>query len=251
MNVIKFLILKLLTRILFLGTVNSVETYLQSRPRVRDGGASAHYGTYESLVYGVAHYNELRPLREKLYPERLPTFTPKLKSRGVVHKSEIMNNKWTLPFLGSDKSVIYRSQRYLYENDKKRPAQVATYFVAPNFMFIIGGMFFAFCLALLTRFQFGINLLLKYPKLFSGGFFSHEGPSEKFNENLDFSITFVGKGWSQGEGLAEPSDQYATPPRKTVVTKVSGTDPGYGSTTKMLLWAGVTIINETDKLPQK
>lgn len=40
-----------------------------------------NYGTWESAVHSLAHSNELRPLRQQLYPERLPSFQPKLKSR--------------------------------------------------------------------------------------------------------------------------------------------------------------------------
>lgn len=95
----------------FEGTVNSVEQYFQ--PVTKDvKGPTVHYGTWASLVHGIANWSELIPLRQKLYPEKLPKFQPVLKDRGVLHKSSIVN-KWCLPFLGADKSVIYRSQRYL------------------------------------------------------------------------------------------------------------------------------------------
>lgn len=66
----------------FGGEINSVETYLASwstAPNV--GGAAIHYGTWESAVYGLAHANELRGLRSKLYPQRLPQLKPRLKSK--------------------------------------------------------------------------------------------------------------------------------------------------------------------------
>lgn len=44
----------------------------------------------------------------------------------VVHKSELVN-AWCLPFLGSDRSVVLRSQRFLYEHEQKRPVQIQTY----------------------------------------------------------------------------------------------------------------------------
>lgn len=91
---------------------------------------------------------------------------------------------------------------------------------------------------------------MQHPKFFSGGFFSHEGPSEKVNENLDFSITFVGKGWPKADSVSEPTDQFPDAPKKTIVTKVSGTDPGYGATTNLLLTAGLTILEEADKMPE-
>lgn len=79
---------------------------------------------------------------------------------------------------------------------------------------------------LLTKCQFGRNLLLKYPKIFSLGFVSHDGPSEETMKNSKFSITFFGQGWPKEEALSEPTDQHTTPPSKKIVTRVTGTNPG-------------------------
>lgn len=65
----------------FDGEVNSVETYLKAWNTANAGGASLHYGTWESAVYGLAHANELRELRAKLFPEKLPKLEPKLRTR--------------------------------------------------------------------------------------------------------------------------------------------------------------------------
>lgn len=65
----------------FNGEVNSVESYLNSWKTSNVGGAGIHYGTWESAVYGLAHANELRELRSKLYPEKLPELKPKLRTK--------------------------------------------------------------------------------------------------------------------------------------------------------------------------
>lgn len=65
----------------FEGDVNSVETYLNFVTKSNVGGAILHYGTWESAVYGLRHANELRGLRTKLFPEKLPEFKPKLKTK--------------------------------------------------------------------------------------------------------------------------------------------------------------------------
>lgn len=64
-----------------------------------------------------------------------------------------------------------------------------------------------------------------------------------------FSITFHGEGWE--EKLAEPTDQHTTLPEKKLVTKVIGTNPGYGATCAMLVMAALTILKESDKMPEK
>lgn len=89
-----------------------------------------HYGTWESAVYGLAHAAELHDLRKKLFKEPLPYDLPKQKPRPMVHKSKLVN-AWCLPFMGSDRSVVLRSQRYLYEKEKKRPVQYQTYIAFP------------------------------------------------------------------------------------------------------------------------
>lgn len=40
--------------------------------------------------------------------------------RGMLFKNDV-NKKWTAPFLGSDKSVVYRSQRYNYSERGEKP----------------------------------------------------------------------------------------------------------------------------------
>ncbi|KAL4721542.1 hypothetical protein ACJJTC_014400 [Scirpophaga incertulas] len=70
----------------FNGTLNSVESYMsvnvaKNLPRDAYSNGILNYGTWESLVESLAHYSEIKPLRKKLFPERLPTFQPKLQAR--------------------------------------------------------------------------------------------------------------------------------------------------------------------------
>lgn len=67
----------------FGGEVNTIETYLKWWTTGDVKGSLLNYGTWESLIYGITHHNELRELRTKLYPTKLPKFTPKLKSKYV------------------------------------------------------------------------------------------------------------------------------------------------------------------------
>lgn len=85
-----------------------------------------HYGTWESAVYGLAYADNLRDIRAKLFKEKLPFSAPEQKRRPIIHKSDVVSG-WCLPFLGSDRPVVMRSQRYLYEREKKRPIQMQAY----------------------------------------------------------------------------------------------------------------------------
>lgn len=64
-----------------------------------------------------------------------------------------------------------------------------------------------------------------------------------------FSITFKATGWK--EKLVELSDKHVNPPNKELITKVTGKNPGYGLTSICLLLAGITILRESDKMPDK
>ncbi|XP_015512651.1 saccharopine dehydrogenase-like oxidoreductase [Neodiprion lecontei] len=231
----------------FNGEVNSVETYLNSWNTKNTGGASIHYGTWESAVYGLAHANELRELRRKLYPEPLPKLKPKLESKGSIHRSAISEG-WSMIFPGSDRSVALRTQRFLYEKYNQRPAQIQTYMTFKSFFTLLATAVIGAVFSLMTKFECGRTLLLKYPKLFSGGFVSHEGPAPESMNDAHFSLTFKACGWT--EKLAEPTDEHKEPPNKEMITKVSGVNPGYGATCITLLFAALTILRESDKMPE-
>lgn len=234
----------------FDGTVNSVETYLRTyfTKDYRPCGAGIHYGTWESAVYGLAHANELRDIRRQLFPTRTPRFEPKLKDRSIIHKSKIIDDRWCLPFPGSDRSVVMRSQRHFFDVDKKRPVQMRAYVGFDSVVHMMGVILVAMIFGILTRFAFGRRLLLNYPKLFSFGFVSHEGPKEELNENTNFEMTFYGEGWK--ETLAEPTDKFTTPMDKKLITKVSANNPGYGATCVALLLTATTILKDSKKMPE-
>lgn len=230
------------------GVVNSVEAYLDMNVQTKSSGAGIHYGTWESAVYGLSTAEELRALRKKLFKERLPKFTPTLKNRPVLHKSPLVGDQWCLPFMGSDRSVVMRSQRFLYEKEGKRPVQMRPYFATRSLMHSAVIMFVGMVFGILTRFCFGRSLLLRFPKIFSLGFVSHEGPSEEDMEATTFTMAMRGCGWE--EKLSSPTDQYTDAPNKRVDIEISGTNPGYGATCVALLLSAVTIFKEQKKMPE-
>ncbi|KAK4882003.1 hypothetical protein RN001_005322 [Aquatica leii] len=231
----------------FEGTLNSVEVYFQLQGGSNSSGASINYGTWESLIHSLTHANELRDLRRKLYPTPLPNFSPKLKPRASVHKCDLTDT-WNVPFMGADRSVVVRTQRYLFEQKKLRPVQIQVYMGLKSIFSLIALMIFGGIFQLLVKYEFGRKLLLDHPKIFSMGFFSHEGPSRQSTQSTSFALTFRGKGWK--EKLSEPEDSYDTPPSDSIVCKVSGYDPGYGVTCSAVTLAAIVILEETDKLPQ-
>ena len=65
-----------------------------------------------------------------MFPEKLPHMEPALKPRGILHKTEEVEEnqgKWCLIFPGADRTVMLRSERFRYDIEKHRPAQIQAY----------------------------------------------------------------------------------------------------------------------------
>lgn len=230
----------------FKGQVNSVESYLRF---TKDGnGAILNYGTWESAVYGVAHHRELRDIRSKLYPEKLPEFSPRLKSRGIFHQSAISNG-WSMRFFGPDQSVAYRTQRFFFDGYEKRPIQVKTYATFSSLCTTVLLAFMGVIFMLLSSFEVGRNLLLKYPGFFSNGLISREGPKQEALKNTTYSIIFKALGWS--EALKEPTDKHTSLPNKEMITKLTYNSNVYDLTCVCSVLAAITILNERQHIPNR
>lgn len=125
-----------------------------------------------------------------------------------MHKSDI-DGSWYLPFPGSDRPVVMRTQRFFYEREKIRPTQMFAYIGFPSFLAACVVMFFALIFGILTRYSFGRKLLLKHPKFFTGGYISHEGPPEDAMENTKFWVTIYGEGWKENTDVDKESPNTA------------------------------------------
>ncbi|XP_075975994.1 saccharopine dehydrogenase-like oxidoreductase isoform X2 [Anticarsia gemmatalis] len=228
----------------FEGTLNSVRSYMKSEipPEAMakaEGRGVINYGTWESLVHGVAHNNELPALRKKLYPEPLPSLKPKL-CRQKIHKKEGEGNYY-LPFLGADESVVYRTQRYLFHREGQRPIQFKAYFESGSLLRTFGFFLFAVMIFLMTRLTCFMKLLLCFPRLFTWGFVSRDGPTEAVMNACKFTFELIGEGWKKGTDIDGK-------PNKKMVVMVTGTNPGYGATCVALLSSAVVILKEREHL---
>ncbi|CAG4987712.1 unnamed protein product [Parnassius apollo] len=228
----------------FEGTLNSVESYISTYlpPEYRKAARSGviHYGTWESIIYGVTYKNELSPLRKQLFAERIPTFQPVPPKRSL-HKKD---SSWCVPFPGSDASVVYRTQRQLYTTEGKRPVQFRVYVKMHSFLMLMLVAFAGVMFYLFTRTSFTRKWLLNYPKLFSFGMVTKDEIKEEVMDNTHFKMELRGLGWERG------ADVENTPPNKKMVAKVTGTNPGYGATVVALLYSALTILDEKDKMPK-
>jgi len=180
-------------------------------------------GTFHSAVNGFGRARQtLNAAKERRRRE------PRAERRQIhaaparVHRDESLGG-WTVPLPTIDGAIIRRSAAEL---DRYGPDftyghnMVAKHLATVGA--IAGGVGTAFTLAQLPPTR---KLLLK---LKAPG----EGPSEAERERSWFRVVFVGEGGG-----------------KRVVTEVSGGDPGYSETSKMLAEAGLCLA--FDELPQR
>ncbi|XP_073401226.1 saccharopine dehydrogenase-like oxidoreductase [Dendrobates tinctorius] len=231
----------LFTRNSIQGTLTAVESFLSFKSGPE--GNCIHDGTWQSAIHGAADQANLKNFRKKLALKPLPVIGKKLKRRGAVFYSDEVQ-QYSIPFIGSDASVVKRTQRYLYENLQETPVQYAAYVAVGGIASVLKLMFAGFFFLLITKFSFGRKLLIKYPKFFSFGYFSKEGPNAKQMAESSFSMTFFGEGYSQG------IDPQQGKPNVKICTQVSGPEAGYVTTPIAMVQAGMTILKEPESLPK-
>ncbi|KNE72331.1 hypothetical protein AMAG_16816 [Allomyces macrogynus ATCC 38327] len=242
---------------------SSIEMYLEI-----DGGGhgvTAHFATYESAVHGFGAVHHLRNLRKQVTSRRSPVHAlgarPKLISKPAFHKPL---ERYTLPFPGSDASVVRMSQECLAQiNQGPAAAHVPVHFSA--YMTVrkwwkLGALVAAgTALSTLAKWKWGRKLLLTFPRFFTFGLFSHKGPSETQLKHSTFTETFVAKGFTlpaelseqvRARGLAaDVRDvvETAVKDRATnaeAVVEVSGPEMGYVATPMCMVAAATTLLRE-------
>jgi short subunit dehydrogenase-like uncharacterized protein len=226
------------------GDVNSVETFAE----MKDGpqGSTINFGTFHSMIYGVAHAKELKPIRRALFPQRLPKSPYPPPKRGSVFYQDALEG-WCIPFMGSDKSVVNRTQMYDYLERKERPMTLNTFMrvgsLPKTIALVVWGIFFF----IMAQFQFGRKMLEQYPEVFTFGKFSKTGPSREQLKGCGFSYWFFGKGWK--DTMADSAQQHEEPPDTEVVARVDGPDAAYIGTAAMMVTCARTLMDEPNNLP--
>jgi short subunit dehydrogenase-like uncharacterized protein len=186
-------------------------------------GATFSGGTYHSAIHAMGrlrqsvHVSRERRGREPRSTERTVKGVP-----GKPHRDEAAGG-WVVPFPTIDPQTVVRSARAL---DRYGPRfSYSHYLVSKRLPVLVGmaaGAGAAVALAQIPPVRRAM-LKLKDPG---------EGPSPQQRERAWFSVRFKARG---GE--------------KQVVTEVSGGDPGYGETSKMLAESALCLAY--DQLPER
>lgn len=108
--------------------------------------------------------------------------------------------------------------------------------------FITVGMF----IGLFGKFSFGRWLLLKFPSVFSLGWFRKKGPTEEEVASASFKMWFVSHGYSDVT-LASQGDKK---PDTEITTRVMGPEIGYLTTPIILVQCALVLLTRRGDLPK-
>ncbi|CAF4764891.1 unnamed protein product, partial [Rotaria sp. Silwood2] len=120
-----------------------------------------NYATWEAAVYGLHHAKELKSLRQKLFEQKLPYSKYKIEKKSNFKTTIHGKSFWVVPFPGSDKSVVQRTQYFNYTKLHKKPIRFQPYFQMPSFISVVKLVFYGFIFSLFTKFKLGMQCLLK------------------------------------------------------------------------------------------
>jgi short subunit dehydrogenase-like uncharacterized protein len=193
----------------------SVEGY------VRVGGTFSG-GTYHSAINAAARLRSAARVASQRRRLELRPVSRRIRGAATKPHRDAEAGGWALPVPTIDPQTVLRSARALprYGPD----FSYGHYLVLPNAATTAGLVSGAGIGIVLAQFPPTRELLLKIKD-------PGEGPSQEQRDKSWFRVRFVGEGGG-----------------KRVVTEVSGGDPGYGETSKMLSEAALCLAH--DELPE-
>ena len=115
---------------------------------------------WENIIFHVNLYFMWTLYVSCLPPTYNLNFTLLFVSRRFISYGQEVQ-KWCIPFLGADPSVVRRSQRHSVEVRNKKPIQYGAYVTMPSLIVILLFMFCGFFFVLLCQFKMGRYLLEK------------------------------------------------------------------------------------------
>nr|CAG8506136.1 14902_t:CDS:2 [Entrophospora candida] len=221
---------------------------------------SVHCG---KAVHGINNVERLRELRKNANRPKVPRIGPPLE---IIrsHKWDDQVKGYIYPSFLTDPSIIRLSQSLDIEcQTGVPPVQLAAYLVFPSFKNLAKMMFAGALFKFLVKFSWGRSLLLKYPKVFTFGTFSHNGPTLEQIQQTSFTHKFVAKGiliQSTTTNLNLHDDDLESnasferllppPSELEIVTEVTGPEPGYVTTPICVVQCAYTILKEGGNVPK-
>nr|DAD31379.1 TPA_asm: hypothetical protein HUJ06_010230 [Nelumbo nucifera] len=191
---------------------------------------------------------------------------PPSKGPMVEHQKAI--GLWAVKLPSADSTVVRRTLSALTENphglpgvdendgqierrknfwSTVKPAHFGVKIGSKSLLGIIRFIIFGLFLGLFGSTAFGRWLLLKYPSIFSLGWFRKQGPTEEEVRSASFKMWFIGHGYS-GANLA--SQLGNEKPDTEIITRVMGPEVGYLTTPIILLQCAIVLLSGRGNLPK-
>ncbi|KAA0053797.1 putative mitochondrial saccharopine dehydrogenase-like oxidoreductase [Cucumis melo var. makuwa] len=212
-------------------------------------GMTYNFGTYESAVLGVANADALVQLRRSRPPRRRPKFTGGAPPKGplIEHKKEI--GLWAVRIPSADSSVVRRTLSTLAQNPQQikhmntfwssvKPARFIVKIGTKSFLEILRCVATGMFIGMFAKNPFGRWLLLTFPSIFTLGLFNKKGPSEDEVNNGSFKMWFVGHGFDDNGN------------DKEIVTRIMGPEPGYITTSIILIQCAFVLLAKRHVMPK-
>ncbi|KAF9429422.1 hypothetical protein BGZ76_001320 [Entomortierella beljakovae] len=218
-------------------------------------GFTLHNTSYKSAILNLGmittQSNEDKP--EKL--PLAPNVGPPLKLH-VLPRWNQMVGAYTVPLTFADPMIVQMTQQLAIKDKdlapyKTHPVQFAAYHCISDFKTVVAKVIGSIIFLLLGISEFGRSILLKHPKVFGMGFFSHEGPSQKQLEENTFTEYFHSKGFSKELRSKYPNleDLRNVEPDVSVITTITGPETGYVTTPRIVVQSCYTLLLEKDVIP--
>uniref|UniRef100_A0A1I7XHU5 Sacchrp_dh_C domain-containing protein n=1 Tax=Heterorhabditis bacteriophora TaxID=37862 RepID=A0A1I7XHU5_HETBA len=232
----------------FDGDLNHVETFVQ----INNGpaGYSFNAGTYQTLILGIsgALSDSLGKIRKSIMPEKIVKGSVRPPKRGKLWQiKEDELDGWALPFPGSDKSIVNRSQYYDCLNNGRRPLHIETYLRLSSLFWTLMLALWVSIFSILVQLPIARKILQKYPDQCSFYMFKNSGPTEEQIAGASFTYWVFGYGYKEKLPLHE---QHEGHPNQKIVATCKGPDAGYLATSGCILSSALAIIKDQDNLPK-
>lgn len=230
-------------------TLNSVEGYFRIIPS--PDGWKLNHGTWDSMLESVGNGLEVLKIKKRLYNEffkkELPEYRHEVPTRVLPFRTSFTSGL-NMQIYDIDMETSKRTNTFHYNELNERPVYVAKYLTVKSIIPLLQVAAAGILFGPLIFFGPTRNLLMKYPKFFSFGLFSKEGPNESQVEGTSTEIILKARGWSRilKEDVTE---QPFEEPDKTILGRIKGPEMTYPLTSQCAVQSAITIVKERDSIP--
>ncbi|KAK1269976.1 hypothetical protein QJS04_geneDACA006888 [Acorus gramineus] len=243
---------------------NWVEAYVRLES---EGRLVGNVGTYESAVLGVANVEELVKLRRSRPRRARPSIPGPPPPKGPMVEKQKSIGLWAIKLPSADATVVRRTLATLTENpnglpgineneevieqrrnfwSSVKPAHFGVKIGSKSLLGIARVIMTGIFIGLFGKFAFGRSLLLKFPEIFSLGWFRKTGPTEEEVRSASFKMWFVGFGFSDVSVASQGNKKHDM----EIITRVSGPEIGYVTTPIILVQCALILLNQRNNLPK-